>query len=326
MAMTFGVHVGHLASPLSELRKLWRFADGAGFDWFSVSDHFQETPHQGGDLDCFESVSTLTALAMETKKVRVGCLVFCVNYRNPGVLAKALCTIDHLSGGRVECGIGAGWHEPEYKGYGIPFERIGVREDHLEEAVQVLRLLFTQPVSNFKGQHFQLNDARCNPKPLQKSLRIWIGGLGEKRTLRAAARYADGWNAPYISPEEFRRKSQILDDWCLKEGRDPARVLRTVNVGFYMGATEKAAKRQQDRMRAQWGASLEQKIGGFFVGTPRQVIDRIAEYRKAGAVRLNIGVRMPFDWEALHAYVEEVLPAFLPRKKAARKKTARSKR
>ncbi|MBI3030015.1 MAG: TIGR03560 family F420-dependent LLM class oxidoreductase [Candidatus Rokubacteria bacterium] len=321
--MTFGIHVGHLASPLSELRKLWRFADASGFDWFSVSDHFQESPPQGGDIDCFESVSTMTALANETKNVRVGCLVFCVNYRHPGVLAKALCTIDHISGGRVECGIGAGWHEIEYKGYGFPFEPIGVREDQLEEAIQVLRLLFDQRISNFSGRYFQLHDARCNPKPLQKHLRIWIGGLGEKRTLRAVARYADGWNAPYISPDTFRRKSEILDEWCRKEGRDPARILRTVNVGFYMGATEKAAKRQQERMRAQWGATLEQRIGGFFVGTPRQVIDRVGEYKKAGAVRLNIALRMPFDWEALHAYAEEVLPAFLPKKTGARRKKAR---
>mgnify|MGYP001612953187 FL=1 len=326
MAMTFGVHVGHLASPLSELRRLWRFADTSGFDWFSVSDHFQESPPQGGDMDCFESISTMTALANETKNVRVGSLVFCVNYRHPGVLAKALCTIDHLSGGRVECGIGAGWHEPEYRGYGIPFERIGIREDQLEEAVQVLRLLFTQPIANFKGQYFQLNEARCNPKPLQRHLRIWIGGLGEKRTLRAAAKYADGWNAPYISPQEFRRKSQILDDWCQKEGRDPAKVLRTINVGFYMGATERGAKRQEERMKAQWGATLPQRIEGFLVGTPSQVVDRIAEYRKAGAVRLNIGLRMPFDWEALHAYVEEVLPAFLPKKKVAPKKKPRARR
>ena len=326
MAMTFGIHVGHLGSPLSELRKLWRFADTSGFDWFSVSDHFQESPPQGGDMDCFESISTMTAVATETKNVRVGCLVYCVNYRHPGVLAKALCTIDHLSGGRVECGIGAGWHEGEYKAFGMPFERIGIREDQLEEAAQVLRLLFDQRIANFKGQYFQLNEARCNPKPLQGHLRIWIGGLGEKRTLRAAARYADGWNAPYISPEDFKRKSQILDDWCQKEGRDPARILRTVNVGFYMGANEKGARRQEERMKAQWGATLQQRIGGFFVGTPQQVIDRVAEYKKAGAVRLNIGLRMPFDWEALHAYAKEVLPAFLPRKKAAPRKKPRARR
>jgi alkanesulfonate monooxygenase SsuD/methylene tetrahydromethanopterin reductase-like flavin-dependent oxidoreductase (luciferase family) len=328
MAMTFGIHVGHLGSPLAELRKLWRFADDKGFDWFSVSDHFQESPPQGGDIDCFESVSTMTAAAVETRKVRVGCLVYCINYRNPGVLAKALSTIDHLSGGRVECGIGAGWHEIEYRAFGIPFEPIGVREDQLEEAAQVLRLLFdpAQRRATFHGRHFRLEDARSNPKPLQKHLRIWIGGLGEKRTLRAAAKYADGWNAPYISPEDFKRKSDILTDWCLKEGRDPARVLRTVNVGFYMGADARGARRQDEIMRSQWGKELDRRIGGFFTGTPREVVDRIGEYRKAGAVRLNIGLRLPFDWEALHAYAEEVLPRFLPKKRAARKPARRPRR
>src|SRR5438105_4673014 len=104
----------HLGGPLAEMRKLWRFADERGFDWFSVSDHFQETPPQGGDRDCFESISTMAALAVETSRVRVACLVFCVGYRHPGVLAKALTTIDHLSGGRAECGIGAGWDEIEF--------------------------------------------------------------------------------------------------------------------------------------------------------------------------------------------------------------------
>ena len=102
MAMTFGIHVGHLGGPMDELRKLWRFADGAGFDWTSVADHFQESPPQGGDGDCFEAIASYTAMAMETRRVRLGALVFCVNYRNPGLLAKSLCTIDHISGGRAE--------------------------------------------------------------------------------------------------------------------------------------------------------------------------------------------------------------------------------
>lgn len=317
MAMTFGIHVGHLGSPLSELRKLWRFADARGFDWFSVSDHFQETPARGGGIDCFESVSTMTALALETRRVRVGCLVFCVSYRHPGVLAKALATIDHLSGGRAECGIGAGWHEPEYRAFGLPFERIGVRQDQLEEAVQVLRLLFTQGRATFAGRYFQLHDAPANPKPLQKRLPIWVGGIGEKRTLRTAARWADGWNAPYISPEEFRRKSRVLDDWCEREGRDPAQVRRTVNVGFYMGATPRAARRQEAEMRAQWGARLTERIAGFLVGTPGEVADRVARYQEAGAARLNLAVRLPLDWEALRAFTEEVLPRFRPRRRPA---------
>src|SRR5713226_6241607 len=104
MAMTFGMHLGHVGGPIAEMRKLWRFADANGF----------------------EAISTMTAIALDTKHVRVGSLVICVNYRNPGVLAKAICTIDHLSGGRVELGMGAGWHENEYRGYSIPFEPTGV--------------------------------------------------------------------------------------------------------------------------------------------------------------------------------------------------------
>src|SRR5262249_23138628 len=110
----FGIQVGHLGGPLGELRRLWTFADTHGFDWFSVSDHFQETPGRGGALPCFDPVSILTAAALETTRVRVGCLVFCVSYRHPAVLAKALTAIDVLSNGRVTCGLGAGWHEPEY--------------------------------------------------------------------------------------------------------------------------------------------------------------------------------------------------------------------
>src|SRR5215470_10576494 len=102
MGMTFGIHVGHLGGPMAELSRLWRFADERGFDWFSVSDHFQESPPQGGGLDCFEGVATMAVAAAETRRVRIGSLVYCINYRNPGVLAAALTTIDHISHGRLE--------------------------------------------------------------------------------------------------------------------------------------------------------------------------------------------------------------------------------
>src|SRR5437899_1241925 len=197
MAMSFGIHIGHMGGPLEEMRRLWKFADTAGFDWFSVSDHFQESPPRGGEIDCFEAITTLTAAAMETTRVRLGALVYCVAYRNPGLHAKSLTTIDHLSNGRVDCGLGAGWHEAEATAYGYPWPRIGVREDMLEEYAQVMRMLFDTESrrSNFSGTHFRLENAPNNPKPLQPRVPIWIGGRGEKRTLRAAARFADGWNA-----------------------------------------------------------------------------------------------------------------------------------
>jgi len=310
MAMTFGIHIGHMGGPLDEMRRLWTFADTMGFDWFSVSDHFQESPPQGGDLDCFESTTLMTAAALETRRVRLGSLVYCVNYRNPGVLAAALTSIDHLSGGRVECGIGAGWHEGEYRAFGIPFERIGVREDMLEEYAQVLRRLFdpAEKVSNFTGRFFRLDEARNNPKPLQPRLRIWIGGGGEKRTLRAAARWADGWNAPYWSPEGWAAKNRILDDWCATEKRDPASILRTVNVGFYLGADAAGAARGEAVYRRHWPTD---ERGGHLRGSPKDALDMLARYRDAGVQRLNIAFRQgPYDWDALQAYAETVLPAF----------------
>ncbi|MGH7389950.1 MAG: LLM class flavin-dependent oxidoreductase [Candidatus Rokuibacteriota bacterium] len=309
MAMTFGIHVGHMGGPLEEMRRLWKFAEAQGFDWFSVSDHFQESPPRGGDLDCFEAVAIMTAAAVETQRIRIGSLVYSVLYRNPGVLASALTSIDHLSGGRVDCGIGAAWHEIESGGFGIPFPSIGVREDMLEEYAQVLRLLFDPAVkrADFTGKYFNLRNAPNNPKPLQRRLPIWIGGVGEKRTLRAVARYADGWNAPYHGPDEWKKKSEVLDAWCEKEGRDPTTLPRTVNVGFYLGADARGAARGEAVYQSHYGKDPRARTG-FLRGTPRQAAALVEAYRKAGCSRLSIAFREgPYDWDALHAFAEEVV-------------------
>src|SRR3989454_7344299 len=197
--MKFGIHIGHMGGPLGEMRKLWKFADAKGFDWFSVSDHFQESPPRGGDMDCYEAITTLTAAAMDTERVRLGSGVYCVAYRNPGLLAKSLTTIDHLSNGRVDCGLGAGWHDVEAKAFGYAFPSIGPREDMLEEYAQVLRLLLDpeRRRASFEGKHFRLADATNNPKPLQPRIPIWIGGRRRAATPPpAAAHPAAGEGAP----------------------------------------------------------------------------------------------------------------------------------
>ena len=307
--MRFGIQVGHLGGPLDELRKLWRFADERGFDWFSVSDHFQETPGQGGGLPCLDSIATLTAAALETTRVRVGCLVFSVSFRHPIVLAKALTAIDLLSKGRVTCGLGTGWHEPEYRAYGIAFPSAGTREDQLEEYVQVLRLLFDEEWADFKGAHYGLTHAPNFPKPAQKRLPIWVGGGGEKRTLRTVARHADGWNVPYLSAAEWRAKSAVLDSWCERARRDPRTITRTVNVGFYMGANDSGARRGQERFQREWPANETRT--GFLRGTSRESGATVAAYRDAGAEQLNIALRSgPYDWDALAAFAEDVMPQF----------------
>jgi alkanesulfonate monooxygenase SsuD/methylene tetrahydromethanopterin reductase-like flavin-dependent oxidoreductase (luciferase family) len=305
----FGIQVGHLGGPLDELRRLWRFADERGFDWFSVSDHFQETPGQGGGLPCFESVTLMTTAALETKRVRISCLVFSVSFRHPVVLAKAMTAIDALSGGRVTCALGTGWHEPEYRAYGIPFPSAGVREDQLEEYVQVLRLLLDEDYADFEGEHYTLTRAPNFPKPIQKRLPIWIGGGGEKRTLRTAARYADGWNVPYLSAGEWKAKSAALDRWCERERRDPGAIARTVNVGFYMGADVAGAARAAERFTKEWGE--RETRTGFVRGTASEAAQTVSAYREAGAAQLNIAVRAgPYDWDALDAFASDVIPQF----------------
>jgi F420-dependent oxidoreductase-like protein len=308
--MNFGLHIGQQNLSIDELRRTWRWADTAGFDWVDVWDHFYEAPYENGNGSCFEATTCMAAIACETRNVRIGVLVLGMNYRHPAVLANTLVTIDHLSGGRLEIGLGAGWHHNEYAAYGIPFLPIGQRMDILEEGVQVVRMLTTQKRSDFDGKYFKLENAACNPPPVQARPRIWIGGNGEKRTLRIAARHADGWNTPYTSPEEFKRLSGVLDMWCEKEGRDPAAIERNVNLSFHMSANVEGLAKNEARYKETWGpASDAMRSRGVVLGTPDQAIDLVGRYKDAGAARVNVALRPPFDWDGLQAWASDVIPA-----------------
>ena len=237
MAMTFGIHIGHMGGPWSEMRRLWKFADDMGFDWFSVSDHFQESPPQGGDLDCFEAVTTMTAAALETKRVRIGSLVYCINYRNPGVLAAALTTVDHLSNGRLECGIGAGWHAHEYEAFGIPFEKIGVREDMLEEYAQCLKKLFdpADKVSSFEGTHYVWSTQE-QPQACRKG--ACGSAAGRAPAASTPATPMAGTSLPFAG--EFKAKSLIRR--LVRQGtRTPARSAHRQRR-LYIGAEDRGPK------------------------------------------------------------------------------------
>ncbi|MBI4340246.1 MAG: TIGR03560 family F420-dependent LLM class oxidoreductase [Chloroflexi bacterium] len=310
MPFNLGIHTGQQDCTYEELRRVWRLADDSGFYWVSTWDHFYENPTVDGKGSCFEGVSIITALAAETRRVRVGSLVFCMGYHHPAALAKAAVTVDHVSEGRLELGVGAGWYELEHRAFGIPFPPIKERMDRLEEGVQIVKSMLSQETTTFLGRHYQVKEAHCFPRPVQRPPRVWVGGAGEQRTLRIAARYADGWNAPYISPEAYRHKIGVLDGWCEQEKRDPRAVARTVNVGFWVGATHEEALAERERYAAQYGARAEEREGGMLFGTPREAVERIAQYQEAGAQGLNIALRAPFNWDALQAFVEEALPAF----------------
>ena len=310
MSLKIGIHAGQQDCTYQELRRLWKLADGAGFYWVSMWDHFYDNPSVDGRGPCFEGVSTMAALAAETANVRVGCLVFSVTYRNPAVLAKAAATIDHVSNGRLELGLGAGWYELEHTAYGIPFPPARTRLDMLEEGLQIVSSMFTQDSTTFEGRHFRVEGAYCNPKPVQQRPRIWVGGKGERRTLRLAARYGEGWNVPYVSPEEYRHKTDVLDRWCHVEGRDPAEIRRSVNLGFYMGTDQADVARKRRVFSETWKVREGDHSQGMLLGTPGEAIEKIGAYAEAGAHGVNIAMRAPFDWEALQAFIEEVMPAF----------------
>jgi alkanesulfonate monooxygenase SsuD/methylene tetrahydromethanopterin reductase-like flavin-dependent oxidoreductase (luciferase family) len=292
--LRLGAHVGQQNMSMDELRALWRRLD-EHVDWISAWDHLYEAPPAGGTLDHFEALTTLAALACETERARLGVLVFYVGYRSPGVLAKAATTLDHLSHGRFELGLGAGWHEPEARAFGYPFPSVGTRLDMLDEATQVIRGLLTQDRTTFAGQHFTVDNASCLPAPVQARLPIWIAGVGEKRTIPLAARLADGWNAAYVTPDEA--------------GRDPSTIRRGVNLSFNLVSTREQAAAVEADLRAQWGPAYDRIAGGALLGTPDDAAARLAAYRAAGADDINVALRAPWDEDALTAYLTEVVPA-----------------
>jgi F420-dependent oxidoreductase-like protein len=289
----FGVHVGLQHTTADELRGVWRRIEDLGFGWISVWDHFYGATGKPDDAACLEAVAMHAALACTTSKVRCGSLVYSIGYRHPAVLAKAITAIDQLSGGRADMGIGAGWALVEYDAYGIPFPDVKTRLDQLEEGIQCLRGLLHDDVTDFVGQHFTLTLARNEPRPVQTKLPIWIGGGGEKRTLKIAAKYADGWNVPFVSPEQFAHKNAVLDQHCETVGRNPRDVRRAINVG--LAYTE-------DSLVQQFGQIANLVRGGVLSGSDDEIVDRIGHYVAAGADQVNLALRAPFDLESVERF------------------------
>jgi alkanesulfonate monooxygenase SsuD/methylene tetrahydromethanopterin reductase-like flavin-dependent oxidoreductase (luciferase family) len=309
--MRFGIHAGPQDCTLAELRRLWRFADERGFHWCSVWDHLYSISDLTNPArPAYEAVATMAALATTTTRVRIGCLVFCVGYRSVGAFCKAAVTIDHLSGGRAEIGLGAGWNEREFAAFGLPFRPIRDRLDQLEETALVLRRLFDGERVTFEGKHVRLTDALCDPRPAQPRLRLWIGGQGEKRLLRMVARHADGWNVPFLAPEVYAQRIGTLDDWCAQERRDPRAITRTINVGLAIGGDDAAVAREEAKLPDMFGGLTDFVKPGILIGTPARVVDRIGEYERAGAEWVILALRAPFDWDGLECFVRDVMPAF----------------
>lgn len=227
--LTFGIKTAPQHTTYADIVHVWRDADAIpAFTHAWVFDHFMPLG-QDPTGPCLEGWTLLAALAAQTERLRVGQMVTGNTYRHPAVLANMAATVDIIANGRMDFGIGAGWNELEHTAYGIPLHAAGERIARLDEACEVIRLLWTQTVASFDGQYYQLIDARCEPKPVQKPHPPFvIGGSGERKTLRVVAKYAAIWNFVGGTVDEFRHKNAVLDAHCAEVGRDPASIARSI--------------------------------------------------------------------------------------------------
>jgi len=265
--------------PWRDVRQVVLHCDASGWDGAYFADHFMPddpggVPRDGPVLECW---SVLSALAAETRNLRLGSLVSGNLYRHPAVVANAAATIDQVSGGRFVVGLGAGWQRNEHTAYGIDLLDVGPRLDRLEEACAVISSLLGQQRTTLRGASYQIVDAPCDPKPVQSHLPLLVGGSGEKRTMRIAARYADEWNA-WGTAEDFRRRTDVLAAHCAAVGREPGSIARSTQALVYLSTDEAWLARQRGELSGR----------PCLLGTPAEVVDQVAAYDAVGVDELVI--------------------------------------
>lgn len=307
--MQFGIHNPSWIFPggkehiFDEVARKAQWAEDHGFVWFDVMDHMiQIAPGVGQATDPFmESWTTLAALAAVTRKIRLSTLVTSVSYRNPALLAKMAATVDIISHGRLTLGIGAGWYEDEYAQYGWDYPANVVRIRQLEEAVQLIEAMWTQPRATFHGQFFHIENAILEPKPIQTPHPpILIGGSGEKLTLRVVAKHADACNL-FGDPDEVRHKLDVLRRHCEAVGRDFNEIERSCLPTFLLARDEAALKAKTDRM------GMPGTSRGFAL-TQNGARDVLGRYAEAG-IQLCVCSIYQNDPETLEL-LAELIPEF----------------
>ncbi len=304
---TFSLFIPQAGLSYSMLRDRAQLLEELGFDGIWLVDHFWA--EGAPDLDFLEGWTSLAALAEATERLRIGLLVSCNSYRNPALLAKMAATVDHISQGRLELGIGAGWMESEYKAYGYEFPSMGKRLAQLGEALEIITSMLGKDRSSFEGKHYQVRDAPCAPKPVQSPLPICIGGAGEKVLLRLAARYAQRWNCPMDSAHDIPRLRGVLETHCNEVGTNVDDIIVSEQTVVVMGA-------DRDGYQMKRGLA-DMMIGSFakldkvaILGTPQDVIAGIRKKIEGGVSDFTILFGdMGMD-DTLELFAKEVLPAF----------------
>ncbi|WP_280415536.1 TIGR03560 family F420-dependent LLM class oxidoreductase [Nocardia carnea] len=284
-----------------------------------VYDHFHTVPEPTEEAT-HEAWSLMSAFAATTSRVRLGQMCTAMSYRNPAYLAKVAATVDLISGGRTEMGIGGGWYEHEWRAYGYGFPSAGERLGRLDEGVQIFRQAWSSGTATLDGKYYQVDGAIVRPLPVQDGgIPLWIAGGGEKKTLRIAAKYANYTNFAG-NPEEFTRKSEILRDHCADVGTDFDAIVRSANFNVVIGATEAEVAQRISENAARLAPVLgEEKArayidnlttGGAAVGTPEQVVEKLSAVRDRGLGYAIFNFpEAAYDTSGIELLEREVLPA-----------------
>ena len=290
----------------SDLASLARLSEALGFDAFFRSDHYMAFNGDGlpGPTAAW---LTLAALARDTSTIRLGTLVSPVTFRYPGPLAISVAQVDEMSGGRVELGLGTGWHDGEHAAYGIPFPPTGVRFAHLEEQLAIITGLWSTPIGerfNFTGAHYTITDSPGLPKPVQQPVPLIIGGWGEKRTPRLAAKYATEFNLPFAPVELFGDAVQRVHAACEAAGRDPSTLRTTVAQTVCCAANDAALARRASAIGQDPASLRANNLGGL----PGEIVERIQAYAAVGADTVYLQVLDISDHDHLNLIAAEVAP------------------
>jgi F420-dependent oxidoreductase-like protein len=294
---------------IDSLKRLATKAENLGFDSFWVMDHFHQISPVGKQEDpMLEGWTTISVIAGITSKIKLGTLVTGIIYRHPSVLAKMGATLDVLSKGRLFMGIGAAWNQEESLAYGIPFFQNKERLLRLEEAIQIIRKMWTEeePAATFNGRYYQINNAYCNPKPIQKpSPPIMVGGSGERHTLKIVAKYADACNL-YGSAETVKRKLSILNEHCKSVGRDYDSILKN-KLGFIIIDNDKEMVEKRVQQIISKGIP-EERIREFLMyGTPEEVLKQIELLEDVGTQYLIVDLEPYRELEALEIFGNSIV-------------------
>lgn len=317
--MRFGYHCASFHFPESDASafegavSLARRLDDAGFEWFSTMDHLWQLPFVGQrDEPYFDAYTTLPAVARETDSMEIGALVTCPHYRNPAMLGRQLTTLDHASGGRAVCGIGAGWFEEEYRAYGFEYPDPETRVRHLRDTVDLLRAMWTEasPLSHDTPTH-SVEDLYLEPKPVQDGgLDVLVGGGGEDLLVKAVADLADRWNVPGVSPETFAHKLDVLEGYCDRFGTDFDAIEKTVLQTAVVRDDREAAHEAYERLQGETAAAdptpRDEHRG--LVGTPEDAIAVVEAFADRGAEMVMLRAERN-DPETIDHLTDTVVPA-----------------